>query len=191
MIQKPYYYLTSKIDYLDQLLVREVLPRPSKNYRVFNVLFAYKEKPVTNTVHVTDEQFASGDCVLVNCPPTISHLPIDEQIWFDYQPHRFRYKMMYDVMLDNDEIIESCYPNGNAFTCFKSEQELGPKAKTLLKKQYGDIKDEQIKAIRLRKIINNPFEETDDFISNNEINIASNFKIFKDWILGDIKIKDK
>ena len=126
--QKPYFYLKSKNEKLDDMIVREV-KTTNDDSRYFHIVFTYGK---------------------------------------------------------NDEIIKSCYPNGITFTCFKSKQELSEYAAKLIKKQHGDIKDSQIKAIRLCKLLK-PLEHSDDLMPNTEIQVSSNFKVFKEWIVGNAK----
>ena len=183
--QKPYFYLKSKNEKLDDMIVREV-NTTNNDSRYFHIVFTYGKKTNLKNFSLNKAHIENGTHTLIPCPENISHLPSDDMTWFEYQPNRFRYKMMYDVMLENDEIIESCYPNGITFTCFKSKQELSEYAANLIKKQHGDIKDSQIKAIRLCKLLK-PLEHSDDLMPNTEIQVSSNFKVFKEWIVGNAK----
>lgn len=183
---KSYFHLTSQIPEHDNLIVREVnseLSDDNASSRTFEVIYAYNKHSKAQTIHITQAQLDSGVYTLKSNPPTINHLPSDYGLWFEYQPHRFRYKMMYDVMLNDGSIIQSCYPNGITFSCFNHKQELSVMAKSFLERNHGEIKDSCVKAIRLRPIPTKD-EEDEELMSNSSYNLISNFDIFKNWIVG-------
>lgn len=183
---KGYFYLTSQIPEHDNLIVREINSELSDNNassRTFEVIYAYNKNSKTKTIQISQEQLDNGIYTLKSNPPTINHLPNDYGIWFEYQPHRFRYKMMYDVMLNDGSIIQSCYPNGITFSCFNHKQELSVMAKSFLERNHGEIKDSCVKAIRLRPIPTKD-EEDEELMSNSSYSLISNFDIFKNWIVG-------
>lgn len=184
--RKGYFHLTSQIPEHDNLIVREVISESSNQDDLsctFEVIYAYNKKSQAQIIHISKEQLGNGVYTLKPNPPTINHLPNDYGIWFEYQPHRFRYKMMYDIMLNDGSIIQSCYPNGITFSCFNHKQELSVMAKSFLERNHGEIKDSCVKAIRLRPIPTKD-EEDEELMSNSSYNLISNFDIFQNWIVG-------
>lgn len=92
----------------------------------------------------------------------ITHLPSDLGRWVDYTKNKLRYKLIYDIKLNDGAIIYNCYPNGNTFTCFScSEQGL----------EKSEFLDNEIKEICLS---NN---------RNTNSDIELNFKVFSYFIL--------
>lgn len=183
---KDYFYLTSQISDHDNLIVREVSSESNNkddSSRIFEVIYAYNKNSKAQIIYINKEQLDNAVYTLKPNPPTINHLPSDYGIWFEYQPHRFRYKMMYDVMLNDGSVVQSCYPNGITFSCFNRKQELSAMAKSFLERNYGEIKDSSIKAIRLRPVPTKDMEN-EELMSNNSYNLISNFDIFQKWIIG-------